>query len=138
MGVARLDFDYDYDFLLFGISCHLKDYRLVWMLNKTLGIHLKKEEDIVVDDTPPAKSFSFYAWDDEGNRLKYILVANRGDSGYLVQEQKQADFFIVLEGIYSIIDKDELLSKIRSTEQVLMAFELNPNELKSRQNLLFD
>ena len=33
-------------FTLIGISCHQKDYRLCWELNKILELELQKEEDI--------------------------------------------------------------------------------------------
>lgn len=138
MAISRLDFDYDYDFLLFGISSHAKDYRLCWSLNKVLEIELAREEDILLDEQASPRHFSFYAWDNEAQRLKFIVVANRGEEGYLVNEQKQADYFLVIEGYYDQLNRAQLLEKLRASPFVLTAFELDPNELKSRQNLLFD
>lgn len=138
MAISRLDFDYDYDFLLFGISSHAKDYRLCWSLNRLLEIELTREEDIVLDEQPDPRPFSFYAYENEDAHLKYIVVANRGEIGRLIAEQKQADYFLVIEGYYNQLNRSLLLEKVRSSDFVLTAFELDPNELKSRQNLLFD
>ena len=138
MAISRLDFDYDYDFLLFGIRSHMKDYRLCWSLNRQLEIDLAREEDIQLDDKSEPRLFSFYTFDNEEQRLRYILVANRGEVGYLVNEQKQADYFLVIEGFYDQLNRPEVLDKVRKSPFVLTAFELDPNELKSRQNLLFD
>ena len=132
--------DYDYDFLLFGISCHVKDYRMCWALNKKLGISLKKEENLLlpVQHSEEVNEYPFYSYSDEAFRIKYIVAGNRGTKGLLVKEQKQVDFFLLIEGHYEIVNTYDLLKKLKEIDVILAAFELNPNHLKSKQNLLFE
>ncbi len=140
MSKARLDFDFDYDFLLYGISCHLKDYRLCWSLNHQLGSDLQKQNDyeLTVKTGEAPLRFSFYTWEDAVNHLKYIVVANRGNPGILVQEQRQADYFLLVEGLTDLVDTQGLLDRIKGTDVVLTAYSIDPNQLKSKQNLLFE
>lgn len=140
MSKARLEIEFDYDFLLFGICCHLKDYRLCWSLNRKLGADLQKEDDYELvaktDETP--RKFSFYSWNDEENHLKFIVVGNRSTQGLLIQEQKQADYFLLVEGLIDLVDSEGLLTKIKGIDVVLTAYSIDPNQLKSKQNLLFE
>ena len=140
MSKTRLEFDYEYDFLLFGISCHLKDYRLCWALNKHLQLQLKKEKDLVLDPEQGEDGghFSYYSWQDETRHLQYITVANRGDKSWLVHEQRQADYFLIIEGYIDMVEPAEVLNNLRKIPVILTAYSLDPNELKSKQNLIFD
>lgn len=140
MSKTRLEFDFDYDFLLFGISCHVKDYRLCWSLNRYIGTDFKRDNDLEIKlaGQEELARFSFYTWDDTDNHLRYFIVANRGIPGLLVQEQKQADYFLLVEGYIDLVDADELLAKLRDINVILTAYQLDPNELRSRQNLIFD
>ena len=42
--MATLSFEYDYDFQLIGLYCHVKDYRLAWALNKRFEFDFVKQE----------------------------------------------------------------------------------------------
>jgi hypothetical protein len=55
----------------------------------------------------------------------------------LIPEQKQADHFLMIKGIIHNDRKIGLLKLIKATTNVLTAFELDPNKLKSKDNLLF-
>ena len=41
-----LDIEYDYEFILIGISCHSRDYKLCWAINKQQGFNFIKEAEI--------------------------------------------------------------------------------------------
>ena len=45
-----LEIEYDYDFVLIGISSHEKDYRVCWALNNKLGLELVKTEPFEIKD----------------------------------------------------------------------------------------
>ena len=139
MAKKKLILDWDYEFLLFAISCHARDYKLCWHLNKALSVQLSKEEDFEIKfaGSTAVSLHSFYSYFDELNRLKYIIIANRSESGFLVEEHKEADYFLVLDGFHETVDKAELLKKLKSSEVILTAFEIDPNNLKSKQNLAF-
>ena len=46
--IFKPEIDYEADLILIGISCHLKDYRLVHYLNKYKQINLTRFDDLVI------------------------------------------------------------------------------------------
>lgn len=140
MAKKKLILDYDYDFLLFGISCHVKDYKLCWAINQQLGINLTRDNEfqLPMGDGEEASVFPYYEFSDKVGHIKYIVVGNRGTHGYLLQEQRQADFFLIIEGYYESVDPAELIAKLKQVDVILTAYPLDPNQLKSKENLIFD
>jgi hypothetical protein len=128
-----LNIEEEYDFSLLGISCHAKDYRLCWELNKTLHLELVRVEDYLLDKA----TFSFYEFQDEENYLSHYFIANRGSEGYLIPEQKKVDYWLISKGNISDSLIDDFICKINSVSLVLTSFNIDPNQLKSKQNLLF-
>lgn len=139
MGKFRLDIDYDYDFILTGIACHEKPYRLCWAINRTLALELELTQplSIALKKGEPESRFQLYMYENPENDTACFVVANRGDRGMLVPEQHQADYFFIAKGPFGKTDKERMLQSIRSLPFVLLTFPLNPAELKSKQNLLF-
>lgn len=128
-----LDIEEDYDFGLIGISCHGKDYRLCWELNNRLSIDLKRSQDLVIDNS----TFSFYEYFAETDHIEYFFISNRGEQRYLVPEQRKVDYFFVIRGpLFDDLTKD-IIWKINSISLVLTSFNIDPNQLKSKENLLF-
>jgi len=137
MSKILLSFDEDYDFTLVGISCHSKDYRLCWEINKALNLDLIRSEDLEIRKKGAVNSHSFYEYIDEDNYLEYYLISNRGDNGFLIAEQKRVDFFLMAKGNISDIHTKDTISKINALSLVLTSFSIDPDQLKSKQNLLF-
>jgi len=132
-----LSLDEDYDFDLFGISCHTKDYRLCWALNQALGIDLIRAEDLIIRKKELTSAYSFYEYLDEDNHLDYFLIANRSSQGLLLPEKKSVDFLLMVKGMVYDNDKINILEKINSVGLILTSYSIDPEELKSKQNLLF-
>jgi hypothetical protein len=133
----QLEVEYDYDFILIGISCHAKDYRLCWAVNNALGLALEKEdEDVEILHKKEKSQHSVFSFYHEENYTEYTLVLNRGTHGLLIPEQKQADYMLLIRNNFGD-DLSEILSKIRRIDFVLTAFEIDVERLKSKQNLQF-
>jgi len=135
----KLEIEYDYDFVLIGICSHEKDYRICWALNNKLGFDLKKTEELEIKEKKLAEPslFSMYAYENAEQYTAYYVIANRSQNGLLVPEQKQVDYFLVVKGTMTDEQVDELVKQLRETSLVLTAYEIDPNQLKSKQNLLF-
>ena len=117
-------------FTLFGISCHLKDFRLSFLLNKKLELEFVKKEDFM--------GFSFYFCRDEDRFNAYYLLGNRGQDAILLPDLKQTDFLLLLEGPVKKTQKDRLLEKIRGIQNVLTAFEVRFETIKNYESMLTD
>ena len=137
MSKLVLTIEEDYDFSLIGISCHSKDYRLCWELNKILNIDLIRTKDYDISKKNEKSSFSFYEFIDESNYLEYFFISNRSKNGFLIPEQKKVDYFLMLRGNTSDAHTKEIIGKINGLSLVLTSFNIDPTQLKSIQNLLF-
>lgn len=134
-----LDIEYDYSFVLFGISCHEKDYRITWAINKKLGLELKKENDLEIKEKKQKENSSYpiYSFNREDQYCEYFLIANRSIQGLLIPEQKQSDYFLKITGNILNEEKQKILHTLKEINIILTAYEINPEQLKSKQNLLF-
>lgn len=129
-----LDIEYDFDFDVIAISCHLRDYRLCWELNQNLDIHLvRAEEEQQLGD----QFFSLFKTYCQETRTTIQLISNYSDSGRLIPELKQADFILILHN-NARWEIEELIDQIKSVPSVLTAFSVDPEELKSKENLLLN
>jgi hypothetical protein len=117
-------------FTLIGISCHLKDYRLSYLLNQKLEYSFSKLEDL--------QDFSFYYYRDEDRYNTYTLIANRSQESVLVPQLKQTDFLLLVEGEFKKAQKDPVLNAIRTIPNVLTAYEIRLPEIKNFEILLTD
>lgn len=117
-------------FTLFGISCHLKDYRLSYHLNLALDLGFVKMDDF--------RDFSFYYYREEDYFNSYYLLGNRSQEAILMPDLKQTDFLLLLEGPVKKVRKDQLLLKIRGIQNVLTAFEVRFETIKNYNLMIND
>lgn len=129
-----LEVEFDYEFDLIGISCHHREHRMCWMLNKLLEINLARDE---FGAETANGSFTVFSDRCEETRTMINLMVNRGEGGWLVPEQRQADYLLMLRE-NARWEVDELIGAIKQQPQVLMAFSIDPNGLKSKENLLLN
>jgi hypothetical protein len=136
MAKHKLDMEPDPEVTLIGISCHVNDYRLCWALNRTLGINLTRREKDITDQGPEQMA-SYAAFDhtDDGTQTCYTLVNNHCGDGVLLKEQKQADFFLLVDEAAPVLP-EELLARVRAAEFVLTAFTLDARQLRGAHKLL--
>lgn len=134
-----LEDDFEYDFKLVGISCHERDYRVCWGVNQMLALPLSKEErEIEVYHKKNNRHsrhtlFSTYNLDSEE---EVHLIANRSKSGYLIPEQKYADYLLMVKGD-EILCVNEVIPQLKKISFVLTAFNIDVSQLKSKENLIF-
>lgn len=138
MSKLVLDLEFDFDFSLFGISSHVANYRLAWGINKLLEINLERVEDIDLSfEIHKTGNFSLYRFDDEDSYTTFHLLSNRCETGYLIPELKQIDFFIQYWGPMVKKELSSFKDELREIPSVLASMQIDPMELKSRNNLLF-
>lgn len=163
MGKHTLEIEYDYDFVLIGISSHEKDYRFCWALNNKLKLELSKKESLEIKgkkQTTPSY-FSFFTFDDQDQYTEYSVLANfseskslavtentlfgpagkskeeQSENEFLIPEHKQMNYFFVIRGELDNDEVEELIQQIRGIDIVLTAIRIDPKNLRSKQNLIF-
>lgn len=124
------------DAVVFGISCHVPDYRLCWSLNRALGLELERRRSDIVEHAR-GKELHYTVFDqrDEESEVRWSLVSNTCGKRRLIPSQRSADFFLVVDPEVAEA-QDGLLGRIRGAEFVLTAFALPMNELRMGHKLL--
>lgn len=141
MKVERFDAEYDFDFLLFGISSHLKDYRFAWFINQAFDFDLAREDDLILlhEKRPDIKGeFLLYKFEIEQDKLNVFLVSNQCEGMWLIPERKEFNFFLKFEGVYNHLNQDEIITKLKSVKHVLLVNKIDPLSLKSKNNLILE
>lgn len=136
MAKLKLDLEPDPEVTVIGISSHVNDYRLCWSLNKSLGLTLSRcEKDIVETHQGRSTTYALFAHDVPELEGGYLLVNNHGTDGILLKEQRNADFFLVVDD--SVAEREpDLLDRVRAAEFVLTAFPLPFANIRMGHKLL--
>ena len=140
MKKSKLIIEYDFDFELLGILSPAPGYKLAWEINQALGIQLVKQPDLVVGfKNSEEKSFSFYAYETQLNRLK--LFKNRPgeqENGkyFLIPEFPHYDF-IILAAMEEQNAHQQLIQKVKSISAIQFVASIPVEGLKSKSNFIF-
>ena len=139
MNKTTLKYELDLDFVLLAITAPLKDYKLCFYINKHLNVNFRKIDELELmfnaDENPFC--FSRYHYSEYQSDTDFFILANKGTEGFLVPEMKNVDFFLL---IHNYIDKEDLqqfIVGLNKISEILVAVEINPRKLKSKENLVF-
>jgi hypothetical protein len=134
-----LDLDTDYDYDMIGICSHHNDYRIIWGVNELLDIYLeKKEENFKISNSKGTLSeHPYYEFNDTENYLTFFFIKNKYEGKFLVPELKQIDYFLFLlhNNLHNI---SLLMQKIKTLPTILAAYEFDPTEYNSTENIIFE
>ncbi|WP_340378513.1 IPExxxVDY family protein [Daejeonella sp.] len=139
MNKTTLKFELDLDFVLVAITAQLKDYVFCFKINKQLGTDFSKITDLemLFSNDEELFYFSRYFYLTPESETEYYIIANKGTEGFLVPEMRKVDFFLLIR---NYIDKEDLrrvISGLNKIPEVLVAAEVDPKKLKSKENLIF-
>lgn len=136
MAKFTLDIKDEYPYTLLGINTSLKGYRLAWNLNKNLDLRLQREDPLdSVNKLKERVTFSFFTFIDQDRNAAYRLVENRSGGNLFIPEQPRCDYLLIVDHA-SEMGINEMLKIIRGISSVSMAFEIQIDSLKSKQNIL--
>ncbi|RWY49253.1 IPExxxVDY family protein [Mucilaginibacter gilvus] len=139
MNRKNLKFEIDFDFILIALTTSLKDYRICYLINKSLNFNFVREDDLKLDIGPGGSEvlFSIYHYSWETTETDFIFIGNKGSDGYLVPEMREADYFILIKNYIDENDLEHLISALNRIPEVVAAVKIEPKKIKSRENLLF-
>tara|TARA_B100001250_G_scaffold18271_1_gene15854 strand:- start:2863 stop:3333 length:471 start_codon:yes stop_codon:yes gene_type:complete len=139
---------------LIGISSALDNYNLVYKLNKQLNLKfVRSKKDI---DLPKEKAYySHFIAKNKSKEIIYDFFSNKfkkisspdklnkldlfnshfSKEVYLLKEYKEADYFLK-----STDQKyhQEIVNCIRNIPQISIIYNVNSNEIKNKENLIFN
>jgi hypothetical protein len=138
MSKHRLLLDDDYEFLAFGLSCHWKDYRVAWLVNRSMNMDFHRETIEVRMKSGQLEDFPKFVYRDDDRRLNYFLLSNYNEDFYLFKEYKQYDYFLLVEGYLDIFPSDEFQRKLHAIEGIQFIAAMDTEVFKPIQYTLFE
>ena len=135
----NLKFEIDFDFILIALTTSLKDYRICYLINKSLNFNFVRQDDLKLDIGAGATEvlFSIYHYSWETTETDFYFIGNKGSDGYLVPEIKSADYFLMIRNYIDDTELDTIVSALNKIPEVVAAVKIDPKKIKSRENLLF-
>lgn len=135
----RLDIAEGYEFEAIGLSCHLRDFKLAWLINKHFKWDLVRETLSVKPSqkAEPHRHTSF-RFKNEDNHLNFLLIANRGQEGLLIKKLSQFDYFLLAEGYIDMFDKSECMHQLRSIPEIQLTQSLESSFFEKIQYQIFE
>ncbi len=143
------------DYFLIGIHTDLAAYKLAYLLNQKLKYRFAKAS-FELDFKDMQSKFSVFEFDDDNRYLTFHLIQNKSlgkviketndlfseiesvnTTFYLISEKKKVDYFLKIEGGISSSELKKIIEQINEIEQIKISYEINPYELKSKDNLIF-
>lgn len=164
MSKHTLDFEYDFNFMVFAIACHESAYKTCHAINQTFGIELMMEAAIELKNKKQSENllFNYYSCDDEETYLIYDLVENKSYNtvklenktnnslslfdtddeineqiGYLIPELNEFQFLFIVRDEPDEDKIESYLEKINQIDFVLNIQAIEVNELTNKKNLIF-
>ena len=136
MAKFTLSLEEDYPYFIIGISSSTPNYRLCWSLNKALDISLKREKSIDIHSkNGDVAMHNVFEFTHEDLNTKYRLIENKRGSSRFLSEVQQADYLLIIDESEKI-EVIELLNEIKKISQVILAFSIDIDSLKQKQNLM--
>ena len=127
-----LDCEQEYEFITLAINSHSKGYKLCWNLNKSFGLNFEMTDNHKV--TEELIFTRYEAINEEGT--KFNLLPNRSKKGYLIPSQKSVNYCLLISNNNRDNIKDEILSKLRAINDILLVFELDLKKIKNRDRFI--
>lgn len=118
------------EYTTFGIACHLKEYRMAFLINQKLGFSFRRVEDLSLGDDEHKRSYPFFIFKHPDERRNYFMISNHHPDGRLIPAERGIDFFIVIDDALPLTLKKQIVSGIQSIPNVLTAFEIDQSKIK--------
>ena len=134
MPFFHLNIEIEFDFQLVGITCHEKDYRLAWALNRAMQWGFEKCDDIITDTSGTA--FPRFVYRCQEDETVHWLCANRSGIDFLVPEIPHYDYLLKIENMGEE-SGDDFYRELRTVPLVIAAYPIIVDKLKSKQNLVW-
>lgn len=153
--------DFNEDFSLIAIHCSEKSFKLAYLLNQFAGLRLhRRKRDLEYSNKGLEITFPHFEYKDQYHYTDYHLIANKqkstpakttSSSGlfqgmeqeetitfYLLPEYKKVDYFLKIQSDGDKVPTRVLITTINNIKQVISAYEVPTETLKSKNNLIFD
>jgi len=111
---------------------------LCYKINKQLNTNFSRIDELGLTFKSDSPSFfSRYFHQTPNSDTEFYFLANKGTEGYLIPEMKKVDYFILIKNFIDQDDLNFILEGLNKLPEVVVAAEVDPEKLKSKENLIF-
>jgi hypothetical protein len=149
----------DLDFKLIGISASEEPFKMAFLMNTFLKTHFKRaKNDVELITKKINVSFSLYTYEDPKTTRKLYFVQNKSQyidqnpkfanslsknqeqilGAYLLKSHKQSDYLIKIEDEFDRFKIKKMIHDLNEIPQIISAYEINREEIKSPGHLIFE
>ena len=155
------DDDFEEPYTLIAIHCTEEAYKMAYLMNLHLSLKLKrKKTDLDFSTKGLLITFPLYAFEDVHKYTHFYLIANKCKSveaglqssgglfadlvsekstaHYLLPEFKKVDYFLKIYSDFETVPLRKVLSEITGIKQVISAYTVEMENIKPKNNLIFD
>ncbi|RMA66099.1 IPExxxVDY family protein [Ulvibacter antarcticus] len=156
-----LDDDFKEEYSLIAIHCSEEAYKMAYLMNKSLNWQLKREStDLDCSKDGLKHSFPLFVYEDVqqymtchlvANKCKTVVSQDKNTEGLfigvtserivtsnLLPEYKKVDYFLKIFSEFESIPLRKIIAEINEITQVISAYEVASETLKSKNNLIFN
>jgi len=126
------------DFCLLGVVTDEPDYKLCWRINKILRMNFEKQNDLTFfhKKIEEEQEFSNFCFEDEDAMITFRLIKNRTENGFFLEELKNLDFLIHIQGEFNTLNVSNLMLAIGGLDPVRMCVPCDLSRIKNHDRLM--
>ena len=134
----KLEMAMEEDFCLLGVAADAPDYKFCWMINRELDVNFEKLDDLLLfhPKLDADQEFSLFAFDDEDTMITYRIIKNRSDTGYFLDELKNLDYLVHIQGEIYEDQIGRFMQTINKLPAVRMCVPVDLTRLRNKERLL--
>jgi hypothetical protein len=134
----KLELAIEEDFCLLGVVTDEPDYKLCWMINQSLDMNFEKQEELRLyhRKMQDEQIFSLFAYHDENALITFRIIKNRTENGYFLDELKNIDYLIHIQGEINTIRISNFLLSVGALKPVRMCVPTDLSKIKNKERLL--
>lgn len=139
LDVDTINEDYFADTHLLGIVAPIKNYQMVWRINKQTGFSFKLNTDaeIVLQKKQRKYHFSIYVAKEKNTSLQHFLYHNYCDGEYLLPEFKHINFLWLLKNDIVHAEYIQWIKEsIKKVVPVQLVVELTNEQIINKGNMI--
>ncbi|MCK5822281.1 MAG: IPExxxVDY family protein [Bacteroidales bacterium] len=113
--------------LLFGLLTDVRDYKITWILNQTLGIGLRRVDDLVWSHKKLAQKQSFPHYKDTETSLGTVqLIQNNSSEMIRIPEYRHVDYLLLINNLPGLLDETNWINMLRTNPEIRGIYKLDP------------
>ena len=126
------------DFCLLGVVADEPDYKFCWMINQELELNFEKIDDLELyhPKLNEDQQFTIFIFDDEDTIATYRIIKNRSDNGYFMDELKNLDFLVHIQGEIYEDQISAFMQSVNTLPSVRMCVPVDLTRLRNKERLL--